>query len=385
MKKKLLTALSLVCIAMSAFLFASCDLNLGGDENFSFDKFLEKIFPKTEEHVHSFGKWTNFTDGDVVCEDKLFFRTCSTCNEIEWKQGVYEDHDWNIVTTAPTCQAQGYDTKTCTICRKVEITNYTKTAGHAWNKNYSFDNSYHWIGCYICGEVKGKEKHKFNSSCNATQHWEECICGQKRNVAGHSFVVKKDATNHWEECTCGQKRNKAEHIDNGSGNCSACDQLIERIEYKLLADGTYAVCGYAGEPTEVVIPSIFNGKAVTSIGEYAFYDCRNLTSVEIPDSVTTIGSYAFEDCSSLTNVVIGDGVTMIGEGAFDYCSKLSYKEYGNCKYLGSANNPYYALMETASKNYSTYTMHENTKIIEGEAFSGCSRMSSITIPDSVYR
>ena len=47
MTKKVLTALSLLCIAMSAFSFASCDFNLGGDENFSFDKLLEKIFPKT--------------------------------------------------------------------------------------------------------------------------------------------------------------------------------------------------------------------------------------------------------------------------------------------------------------------------------------------------
>ena len=36
--------------------------------------------------------------------------------------------------------------------------------------------------------------------------------------------------------------------------------------------------------------------SVTTIGDYAFYNCESLTSVVIPDSVTTIGSFAFFDC-----------------------------------------------------------------------------------------
>ncbi len=49
--------------------------------------------------------------------------------------------------------------------------------------------------------------------------------------------------------------------------------------------------------TDLVIP---NG--VTSIGNYAFRVCRNLTSITIPDSVTSIGDWAFYGCSSLTSV-----------------------------------------------------------------------------------
>ena len=45
----------------------------------------------------------------------------------------------------------------------------------------------------------------------------------------------------------------------------------------------------------------FDG-VVTTIGDYAFYNCSSLTSVTIPDSVTTIGESAFCDCSSLTSV-----------------------------------------------------------------------------------
>jgi hypothetical protein len=60
----------------------------------------------------------------------------------------------------------------------------------------------------------------------------------------------------------------------------------------------------------------------TSIGDWAFRDCRNLESITIPDSVTSIGNYAFMSCSSLTSIAIGDGVTSIGGGAFSHCLNL---------------------------------------------------------------
>ncbi len=56
--------------------------------------------------------------------------------------------------------------------------------------------------------------------------------------------------------------------------------------------------------------------SVTSIGEYAFWDCDGLTSVVIPNSVTSIGNAAFRDCSGLTFVEIPNSVTSIGVRAF---------------------------------------------------------------------
>ena len=62
---------------------------------------------------------------------------------------------------------------------------------------------------------------------------------------------------------------------------------------------------------------------VTSIDDFAFEDCRNLTSIVIPDSVTSIGSSAFYNCSKLTSVVIPDSVTSIGDRAFEWCDSLT--------------------------------------------------------------
>ena len=65
------------------------------------------------------------------------------------------------------------------------------------------------------------------------------------------------------------------------------------------------------------------GSHVTSIGNYAFYNCYSLTSVTIPESVTSIGSYAFYNCYSLTSVTIPESVTSIGSNAFYYCTSLT--------------------------------------------------------------
>ena len=70
--------------------------------------------------------------------------------------------------------------------------------------------------------------------------------------------------------------------------------------------------------TSVTIPN-----SLTSIGNYVFRDCSSLTSITIPNSVTSIGNYAFYGCSSLTSITIPNSVTSIGRYAFANCSSLT--------------------------------------------------------------
>ena len=117
---------------------------------------------------------------------------------------------------------------------------------------------------------------------------------------------------------CGEK--SSEHIYAiNSYECDYCGALNSDVfSYTGTADG-YKITGLKDKTiTDLVIPG-----SVTSIGDYAFEYCYNLTSVTIPGSVTSIGERAFYDCDSLVSVTIGNGVTSIGEYAFTNCSNLA--------------------------------------------------------------
>ena len=91
----------------------------------------------------------------------------------------------------------------------------------------------------------------------------------------------------------------------------------EALKYELNGAGDgYAVIGYEGTDTEIVISPEYESLPVTEIAQSAFESLGNITSVTIPDSVTSIGNKAFRNCSGLTLVNLGSGVTSIGDDAF---------------------------------------------------------------------
>ena len=135
--------------------------------------------------------------------------------------------------------------------------------------------------------------------------------------------------------------------------CASVTSIVLGNNVKSIGNFAFLSC--------VGLTNVIIGDDVTAIGSSAFAGCTSLISVIIPDSVTIIGDYAFEYCTSLTSVVIPNSVTTIGMNVFADCASMKYNEYGNCKYLGNENNPYYVLMVFTSTNDNSYYIHEDTK------------------------
>jgi hypothetical protein len=175
------------------------------------------------------------------------------------------------------------------------------------------------------------------------------------------------------------------------GNYDYSDVVFTRVDphrpdntFAFSANDTY--CEIEGIGTyaspEVVIPDAINDLPVTIISRYAFSDCTSIQSIAIPDSVTWIGASAFSGCAGLQSITIPDSVTWIGASAFSGCTSLDYNIYDNGKYLGNSNNPYMVLVEAVDKNITSCKIHSDTKLIL-DAFSGCAKLTSITIPNGV--
>lgn len=125
------------------------------------------------------------------------------------------------------------------------------------------------------------------------------------------------------------------------------------------------------------IQTIIVSSGVINIGSMAFSDCRNATSITIPDSVTVIGSEAFKYCRSITNIEIPDSVTNIGYGAFEGCSGLTSIEIPNS--VTTMGNR----MFTSCKALVNIVLPDSMISIGEFTFSGCAALKNIIIPQDV--
>lgn len=172
---------------------------------------------------------------------------------------------------------------------------------------------------------------------------------------------------------------------------------------KKIGDDAFYECS---QLSSVILP---NG--VTSIGEMAFYNCSNLTSVTIPNTVRAIDDDAFRWCEKLSKITLPDSVvklgtrafyncnitsmhipanvTDIGKGLFGYCDKLVkvtvdeknkiYDSRNGCNAIIRKNGS--VLIAGCSKT----VIPDTVKCIGESAFEACDKLTSIVIPSSVER
>lgn len=176
----------------------------------------------------------------------------------------------------------------------------------------------------------------------------------------------------------------------------------EYFTFTELSDGTYSIKAkdINNMPADVILPSTYNGKAVTEINGSGFYNCKSLMSITIPNGVTSIGSrafyyctalklitipssvvniggYAFYQCSNLENLTIPSSVTNIGEAAFSYCTALTSIA------IPMGVTSIEPLVFNNCDSLMIITIPSSVTSIGNSAFSSCGSLASITIPSSV--
>ena len=163
-------------------------------------------------------------------------------------------------------------------------------------------------------------------------------------------------------------------------NIYAGDTIVYKCSHQLelvhspLDTGIYvdALCPILKHEFENGKGTIVFKEPLKKIGNYAFFDCNELSAIMLPSSVTSIGDYAFAWCTGITSISIPESVQKIGQSAFKYVNNISYS--------GDASGaPWDAKMLNGYVDgYVVYTDERRTTLV------GCSSLAKfVRVPSTV--
>ena len=166
----------------------------------------------------------------------------------------------------------------------------------------------------------------------------------------------------------------------GTGVFSGCTRLSSvsmQASVSSIPSSTFSGCS--------ALTSVAISSSINSIGSSAFENCKSLGSMAVPAGVTTIGSGAFRGCTGLSGVSIPSSTSSIATDAFSGCSALTtinvaggngtYASDGGCLFNASLTK---LLICPPAK--SSIALNSALKVIGGNAFNGCTRITSLTVP-----
>ena len=162
-------------------------------------------------------------------------------------------------------------------------------------------------------------------------------------------------------------------------------------------NGTIEITKYKGTDTEATVPETIDNKAVTSIGNEAFFSCQNLTKITLPTSITSIEDGAFRSCTGLTQINLPTGLLNLGDGAFKDCTGLTqmdlpagltnmgFSVFRGCNSLAQISLPtsISSIKDGAFADcisLKKISIPTGVTSIEDGAFTGCSSLSEINLP-----
>ena len=334
MKKRIILCLvGFLCMSMVA-----CNANKNDTDSTAAETKQETVAQETDKPVET---EANETESVAVTESATTPETAPATESVT-EPAVHEHvyGEWDI--TPSTCTEAGNRTKACecgdTVTETIEALGHTEVIDEAVTPTASEAGLTEGKHCSVCNEI---------------------LVEQETVPATGSLGLAYEANDDGETCTV-----------IGMGTCT---------------------------DTEVYIPEAYDGYRVTAIGKKAFADQSQLTAIHIPNTVRTIGMRAFAGCTGITEMTIPESVWEIGTQIFWDCDNLSTVHYNSL--YGSSENSFLNIPSITTVIFGgtivpSYILQNNTtvrnisildgvKYIKWGAFSGCTGLTEIIIPEGV--
>lgn len=286
-----------------------------------------------QRYNHKFGAWITDANGRI-------YRTCSLCGDEE-------------VSTEGT--SHDFVSGVCSVCKVISAEMLTYTVSNNKATITACDTSV--SGDVIIPSILGGYSVKTidsDSFFGCSRITDITIPDSVTSISEKAFYY------------CSNLKNII--VDSNNANyCSVDGVLFDKNKTTIL-------CCPGGKSGEYRIPD-----NVTSVGNYAFGECRKITKIYIPDTVSQIGTSAFKYCQSLTSINIPATVTSIGYGTFNECRSLpSIVIPDTVKSIGDYAFSY-------CRGFTSVTIPNSVTSIGNYAFSSCHYLVSAVIPNSVTK
>ena len=177
-------------------------------------------------------------------------------------------------------------------------------------------------------------------------------------------------------------------------NCKNLSEVSLPNGLKTISADAFYGCPF----TSITLPS-----TLKTIGNHAFCYCKNLQAIDIPNGVTTLGEHVFTCCYALESISVPTGITSVGPYLLSYCTSLKSFEvpsdwtkipnnlFRSCEGLEEVEFPAAGMVEIGSGAFegckslqsSGFSIPSTVNRIGTYAFSGCSSLTNVTVPEGV--
>ncbi len=160
--------------------------------------------------------------------------------------------------------------------------------------------------------------------------------------------------------------NEGKALANGAAGALQMQRIYNPLVFEFSENTAVVIDCNVSFSGDLEIPSKFQGKTITSIGDNAFRDCVNISKIKIPDTITNIGVNAFSNCSSLTEINVSN----------------SNQEYSSLDGV-LFNKLKTDLIKCPARFLGDYKVPDTIQVISSRAFYGCYDLESITLSSSL--